>query len=90
MSAPAGEISDVEVIYEIRGCQQCSQFAIDVVRKIPQLIPGKKNGENIATRVFLPIRFDFSGMMKNKNEWKFDFPAGADLQSVPIKQTKEK
>ena len=69
-----GKIKEEKLVSEIPNCQKCSQYAIDVVRKIPQLIPGKKNGKNVATRVFLPIRFDCCGIMKNKNEWKFDFP----------------
>lgn len=50
-----GEIEDVEILRPLEG--GCSQAAIDVVKRMPNWIPGKQNGKAVRVRMRLPIAF---------------------------------
>ncbi len=50
-----GYISDPRIARSIGG--GCDEAALQVVEKMPQWIPGKQDGINIATRFNLPVKF---------------------------------
>lgn len=45
------------VVSKDRPCDGCQQAAVDVVGKMDEWIPGEKDGEKVAVRLTLPIRF---------------------------------
>lgn len=52
-----GEISDIEVVRGIAGCEECDDEAIRLVKLMPNWIPGKNNGKEVKSYRALPIKF---------------------------------
>ena len=51
-----GNITDVSIIKGL--CDSCDSAAIEVVRKLPKMIPGKdENGQPMKTKMVMPIIF---------------------------------
>lgn len=52
-----GEISSVEVMKGVAGCQDCDKEAIRVVKSMPKWKPGKMTGRAVKVNYTLPINF---------------------------------
>lgn len=52
-----GNISDVQVLKGVPGCQECDKEAIRVVKSMPNWKPGKQNGRSVPVFFNLPINF---------------------------------
>jgi TonB family protein len=52
-----GEISNVEVVRGVAGCEECDDEAIRLVKLMPNWIPGKNNGKEVKSYRALPIKF---------------------------------
>lgn len=52
-----GDISDVQVLKGVPGCQECDKEAIRVVKSMPNWKPGKQNGRAVPVFFNLPINF---------------------------------
>lgn len=52
-----GDISDVQVLKGVPGCQECDREAIRVVKSMPKWKAGKQNGRSVPVFFNLPINF---------------------------------
>jgi periplasmic protein TonB len=56
-----GEISNVEVLKGVPGCQECDREAMRVVKSMPKWKPAKMTGRAVKCYFNLPINFKISG-----------------------------
>ncbi len=52
-----GSISKVWVVKKNEDCDGCDEAAVDVVKKMPNWVPGKNNGTPVNSYFYLPITF---------------------------------
>jgi len=52
-----GAIAKVWVVQKNKDCDGCDEAAIDVVKKMPNWVPGKNNGTPVKSYFYLPISF---------------------------------
>jgi len=54
-----GKIEDISVLSKTEACEECSDVAADIVDKMEgQWYPAWKDGEKVAVKITLPVRFD--------------------------------
>ncbi len=56
-----GEISNVEVLKGVPGCQDCDREAVRVVKSMPKWKPAKMTGRSVKCYFNLPINFKIQG-----------------------------
>lgn len=52
-----GKITNVKVMNGIKDCEACDNEAVRVIKKMPNWIPAKKDGQNIKFNQMIPIKF---------------------------------
>jgi protein TonB len=61
-----GKVTHVKILRGIG--KSCDEEAFRVVKMMPNWIPGKVKGENVAVQFNLPIKFAFDGDKKEKSK----------------------
>lgn len=54
-----GRVANTKIVSTVNDdCEKCKQAALDIFNKMDKWVPARKNGENVAVEMSVPIRFE--------------------------------